>query len=109
MYQTFAGERRAGRWCQSCELAHFVHSLHLDSFTMLAPSLSTKNPFYSPQARRLHLPKLVESFSHMNCHLTELSFAPMLVSSTIKFGTMDSLLSVSSSLGRVFPSCFTSR
>ncbi|GAA5898183.1 uncharacterized protein JCM6883_000951 [Sporobolomyces salmoneus] len=70
-----------------------LRCLHLDAFTMLTPSRSDTIPFYTPRTKRLHLPKLVESFSLTNRHLTELTFAPMLVSSTLTYGSMNTLLS----------------
>ena len=65
---------------------------------MLAPSLSESIPFYQPRSKRLSLPKLVESFSLTTCHLTELTFAPLFVGSTLTFGNMDEVLTVSSLL-----------
>ncbi|GAA5953743.1 hypothetical protein JCM3765_006955 [Sporobolomyces pararoseus] len=69
-----------------------LRCLHLDAFTMLAPSLSDAIPFYQPRSKRLSLPKLVESFSLTTCHLTELTFAPLFVGSTLVFGAMDEIL-----------------
>jgi hypothetical protein len=68
---------------------------------MLGPSLAESIPFYQARNKRLSLPKLVESFSVTNSHLTELTFAPMLVGSTLTSGKMDEILNVSTFDSRV--------